>query len=165
MVAAIQQPQEEFPGHILPTAHEAGVIKLALLKIEKLTLVLLSVLPPLTPKTPVIGPLPKPAAFTGYSSSSQLEPKGLLNIGSHHESKTDFDDPFEPEAEVRPLLKLQPPLFSGGFPSLGRPSPPAAPLPNPLSLPLHLPSPSPPFSSALTFLLPNPTSCCHRPPA
>ena len=28
MVEAIQQPQEEFPGHALPTAHQAGEIKL-----------------------------------------------------------------------------------------------------------------------------------------
>ena len=62
-------------------------------------------LPPLTPNTPVIGPLPKPAAFTGYTS--QLEAKDL-------HSNVDFDDPFEPEAEVRPFLELHSFLFSGG---------------------------------------------------
>ena len=102
MVEAIQQPQEEFPGHALPTAHEAG--EAASLEIPKLNLVLLSVLPPLTPKSPVIGPLPKPQAFTGYTS--QLEGKDL-------HSQIDFDDPFEPEAEVRPFLGLYSSLCAG----------------------------------------------------
>ena len=130
-------PKKSFPATLYPQ-HTKQVKYKTGCKIEKLNLTLSSVLPPLTPKTPVIGPLPKPAAFTGYSSSSQLEAKGLLNLG--HESKTDFDDPFEPEAEVRPFLKLNSTLFSGGFPSLGRSSPPATPLPNPLSLPRDLPS-------------------------
>ena len=138
MVEAIQQPQEEFPGHALPTAHEAG--EAARLKIPKLNLVLLPVLPPLTPKSPVIGPLPKPQAFTGYTS------------------QIDFDDPFEPEAEVRPFLDLLSSLCAGGFPSLRRPPPSPAPLPHPLSLPINLPSPSVPLSFSVTFLLPNPTS-------
>ena len=147
MVEAIQQPQEEFPGHALPTAHEAG--EAARLKIPKLNLVLLPVLPPLTPKSPVIGPLPKPQAFTGYTS--QLEGKDL-------HSQIDFDDPFEPEAEVRPFLDLLSSLCAGGFPSLRRPPPSPAPLPHPLSLPINLPSPSVPLSFSVTFLLPNPTS-------
>ena len=144
MVEAIQQPQEEFPGHALPTAHEAG--EAARLKIPKLNLVLLPVLPPLTPKSPVIGPLPKPQAFTGYTSQLDLH------------SQIDFDDPFEPEAEVRPFLDLLSSLCAGGFPPLRRPPPSPAPLPHPLSLPINLPSPSVPLSFSVTFLLPNPTS-------
>ena len=144
MVQAIQQPQEEFP-----TAHEAG--KAARLKISKLNLVFLLVLPPLTANIPVIGPLPKPAAFT-----SQLEPKDL-------HGNVDFDDPFEPEAEVRrTFLEVHSPLFRGGFPSLRRPTPSPAPLPHPLSFPINLPSPSFPLSFVVTFLLPNLTSFSFR---
>ena len=147
MVEAIQQPQEEFPSHVLPTAHEAG--ESARLEIPKLNLVLLSVLPPLTPKSPVIGPLPKPQAFTGYTS--QLEGKDL-------HSQIDFDDPFEPEAEVIPFLELHSSLCAGGLSSLWRPPPSPAPLPHPLSILINLPSPSVPLSFGVTFLLPNPTS-------
>ena len=59
----------------------------------------LPVLPPLTPKTPVIGPLPKPAAF------SQLQ-----GLPSSQSSRPDpyFDDPFEPEAEVAYSVKWNP---------------------------------------------------------
>ena len=62
-------------------------------------------LPPLTPKTPVIGPLPKPAAFTDYS---QLKlPQGLPSSQSSRPDP-DFDDPFEPEAEVAYSVKWNP---------------------------------------------------------
>ena len=62
----------------------------------------LPVLPPLTPKTPVIGPLPKPAAFTAYSQ--------LQGLPSSQSSRPDpdFDDPFEPEAEVAYSVKWNP---------------------------------------------------------
>lgn len=161
MVQAIQQPQEEFPGHALPAAHEAGE-ELAS-KMEKLNLAF-PVLPPLTPKTPVIGPLPKPAALTGFS---QVEAKGLH---SHldSESKTDFDDPFEPEAEVKPFFQNRTHLtllVSGGFPSLRRPPSSAASLALPIFHSLALPTSSLPLSFCLSLLLPNPavSSFRHQP--
>ena len=50
MVEAIQQPQEEFPGHALPTAHQAGEIKLdARLKVKLLLVVSVA---PAHPKDP-----------------------------------------------------------------------------------------------------------------
>ena len=135
----------------------------------KLNLALLSVLPPLTPKTPVIGPLPKPAAFTGYTGS-QVEPNRLQQ---DQDSKTDFDDPFEPEAEVLTFAKTALTSlsrwisFRQATPSFCSTSPPSPipphliPLTTILSppLPLHLPSSQPPVPHILTNLVSKSNSC------
>ena len=153
MVQAIQQPQEEFPGHALPAVHEAGE-ELAS-KMEKLNLAF-PVLPPLTPKTPVIGPLPKPAALKGFS---QVEAKGLH---SHldSESKTDFDDPFEPEAEVKPFISKPDSLDTSCFRWISFPQ--ATPFFCSISRPSHIPLPCSPNIILTPLLLPLPPSSQPR---
>ena len=123
----------------------------------KLNLALLSVLPPLTPKTPVIGPLPKPAAFTGYTGS-QVEPNRLQQ---DQDSKTDFDDPFEPEAEVLTFAKtaltsrFQVDFLPSGDPLLLQHLSPL-PYPSPSHPSHHHPFPSP-SSSPSFFPTPRPS--------
>ena len=106
----------------------------------------------------MIGPLPKPAAFTA-GHTSRLEPKDLHSHGSN----VDFDDPFEPEAEVKPFLEMHSSLFfrwisfpqaTPSFSSTSPPSPipphqPSIAIRSPL-LRRHLPSSQPHILHILT---------------